>query len=454
MTELKKDKETPMTKTVSISATADLHGHLPQLQAADLAVVCGDIFPGGLDKDPYAQGVWFKNEFLPWVDRQDCNHVILIAGNHDHWIEKNNESLRREYAPEALKKLIYLCDTGMVFKGLKIYGTPWVPTPFRNKAFSMEEDGLREKYAKIPQKVDLLLTHTVPYDCNHIGFSERDMQDLGSRELRKAVESRDIRFLVGGHIHSSSERIAHMDFGFRHTEMANVACCDCDKQPSRLPICFPISVEGDNLTEIYRIACVGDSITYGFGLDDIRNESYPALLGEMMGSHFEVKNFGRSGAGLWEGGAFPYTSTIEYFRAIDYDADVYVICLGTNDLVQTVDNKFINAFKEDYEKLVRTIHERAVAYAVFLATIPPVPALFKPGEDEAVKKINRAIAAVAKETGSNLIDLNKAFGDNADLFSDGVHPNPDGARLLAETVYKAFGKTLPKRPRVRIEEDL
>lgn len=236
-----------MIKEITISATADLHGHLPQLQAADLAVVCGDIFPGGLDKDSYAQGVWFKNEFLPWVDKQDCNHVILIAGNHDHWIEKNNESLRMEYAPEVLKKLIYLCDSGMEFKGLKIYGTPWVPTPFHNKAFSMEEDGLREKYAKIPQKVDLLLTHTVPYDCNHIGFSDRDMQDLGSKELRKAVESRDIRFLIGGHIHSSSERIAHMDFGFRHTEMANVACCDCNKQPSRLPIRFPVSLEEETI---------------------------------------------------------------------------------------------------------------------------------------------------------------------------------------------------------------
>lgn len=190
------------------------------------------------------------------------------------------------------------------------------------------------------------------------------------------------------------------------------------------------------------------------GLDDIRNESYPAMLGKLMGSSFEVKSFGRRGAGLWEGGAFPYTSTIEYFRAIDYDADVYVICLGTNDLVQTIDNKFIKAFKEDYEKLVQTIHERAVAYAIFLATIPPVPALFKPGEEEAVKKINRAIAAVAKETGSILIDLNKAFGDNADLFSDGVHPNPDGARLLAETVYMAFSKTLPKKPRIQLGEDL
>ena len=244
--------------SVLISAIADLHGHLPQMPKADLTVICGDIFPGEMDKDPEAQGTWFRDVFLPWVDKIESQRVVLVAGNHDHWIEKNNESLRREFAPEALKKLIYLCDSGMEFKGLTIYGTPWVPTPFHNKAFSMEEAGLREKYAKIPQKVDLLLTHTVPYDCKHIGFSERDMQDLGSRELRKAVESRDIRFLIGGHIHSSSERIAHMDFCFHHTEMANVACCDCYKQPSRLAIRFSISVEEENEpSEIYRIACVG-----------------------------------------------------------------------------------------------------------------------------------------------------------------------------------------------------
>ena len=425
-----------MLKSLSISATADLHGHLPQLQAADLAVVCGDIFPGGLDKDPYAQGVWFKNEFLPWVDRQDCNHVILIAGNHDHWIEKNNELLRREYAPEALKKLIYLCDSGMEFKGLKIYGTPWVPTPFVNKAFSSSnEEFLREKYSQIPQQVDLLLTHTVPYDCNHIGFSERDMQDLGSRELRKAVESRDIRFLIGGHIHVSSERIAHMDFGFRHTEMANVACCDCDKQPSRLPLRFPISVEEDDLVETYRIACVGDSITYGFGLDDIHKESYPALLEKLMGSRFEVKNFGRSGGGRWEGGAFPYTSTIEYFRAIDYDADVYVICLGTNDLVQTIDDKFIKAFKEDYKALIKSVTDRTAGW-VYITTIPPVPSLYAYGKDEPVRKMNQAIVEIAEEEHIEVIDLYKTFGSKPGLFSDGVHPNPEGARLIAETVYQ------------------
>jgi len=233
-----------MARISTISAIADLHGHLPQMQHADLAVVAGDIFPGALDKDPDGQGDWFRAAFLPWVEKQECTHVILVAGNHDHWIDAHNEEMLKEFAPSAGKKLVYLCDSGFVFHGVKIYGTPWVPTPFVNKAFSLCDDSqLREKYTHIPQDVDLLITHTVPYDCNYIGFSDRDMRDLGSKELREAVDTRNIRFLVGGHIHEPRERIAHMDFGERHTEMANVACCDNQKNPIRFPILINISVK-------------------------------------------------------------------------------------------------------------------------------------------------------------------------------------------------------------------
>lgn len=233
-----------MIKRVFISAIADLHGNLPEMQYASLVIICGDIFPGELDKDPDGQGSWFRAVFLPWVDKIECRRVVLVAGNHDHWIEANNENLLEEFAPSAGKKLVYLCDSGFEFRRLKIYGTPWVPTPFVNKAFSSDDsDFLRERYSRIPQNVDLLVTHTVPYDCNHIGFSDRDMKDLGSKELREAVASRNVRFLVGGHIHEARERIAHMDFGERHTEMANVACCDNNKRPFRLPVCLRISEE-------------------------------------------------------------------------------------------------------------------------------------------------------------------------------------------------------------------
>ncbi len=233
---------------VLISAIADLHGHLPQMPKADLAVVCGDIFPGEMDKDPDSQGTWFRDVFLPWVDKIESQRVILVAGNHDQWIAAHNGELLRDFAPSAGKKLVYLCDSGMEFKGLKIYGTPWMPVssgfPKRNRAFVLEDNRLlAQRYSLIPERLDLLLTHTVPYDCDKIGFSEKDMLDLGSKELRKAVEARNIRFLVGGHIHETRERIAHMDFENSHTEMANVACCDNFKQPFRLPICFTINVE-------------------------------------------------------------------------------------------------------------------------------------------------------------------------------------------------------------------
>ena len=92
-------------------------------------------------------------------------------------------------------------------------------------------------------------------------------------------------------------------------------------------------------------------------------------------------------------------------------------------------------------------------YQVFVSTIPPVPQLFKSGEDEPVRKLNKAIAAVVQERPwVGLIDLYKAFGDNESLFSDGVHPNAEGARLSAETVYKTFKMTLPEHPK-HTEED-
>lgn len=438
-----------MTKHISISAIADLHGHLPQMQRSDLAIVAGDIFPGGLDKDPYVQGVWFRDSFLNWVEQQECNHVILVAGNHDHWIAKNNAALMKEFAPEQLKKLIYLCDNGMVFKGVRIYGTPWMPTPFVNKAFSSDDsDFLREKYSRIPQNVDILITHTVPYDCNYIGFSDRDMRDLGSKELREAVASRNVRFLVGGHIHEARERIAHMDFGESHTEMANVACCDNQKQLIRLPIRFHISVEyvRKKLDRPFKVACVGDSITYGFGLNDRQNECYPAQLQKLLGSDYEVKGFGRNGACIRKNGGLPYMSTIEFFRAIDWDADAYIICLGTNDLVNKIDDEFLKAFKEDYKELIRAIQEqtgileRAKDYEpIYLAEIPPVPQLFKTWDEEkAIRDINNTIKDITNEYHLERVDFNTCFGwsdEVEDLFSDGIHPNARGAKLLAESAY-------------------
>ena len=76
-------------KRIILNATADLHGHLPDMLPCDLTVICGDIFPGEMDRDTEAQGVWFRNAFIPWVERIPSERVILIGGNYDYWIEAN-----------------------------------------------------------------------------------------------------------------------------------------------------------------------------------------------------------------------------------------------------------------------------------------------------------------------------------------------------------------------------
>lgn len=84
--------EVPKSGTkVSKTATFDTHGYLSVMQAADLAVVCGDIFPGEMDKDPKAQGEWFRQAFHPWAQQIQSERVILIAGIHDHWIASHSD---------------------------------------------------------------------------------------------------------------------------------------------------------------------------------------------------------------------------------------------------------------------------------------------------------------------------------------------------------------------------
>ena len=56
-----------------------------------------------------------------------------------------------------------------------------------------------------------------------------------------------------------------------------------------------------------RVACVGDSITYGFGISDRERDSYPAQLQRDLGEAWQVRNFGSNGATALERGTKPYS---------------------------------------------------------------------------------------------------------------------------------------------------
>ena len=109
-------------------------------------------------------------------------------------------------------------------------------------------------------------------------------------------------------------------------------------------------------TEQIKVACVGDSITYGHGVANWKENNYPAVLQKLLGDGYHVANFGSTGACVNPNGDQPYRSGKVYQESLAYDADILIFMLGTNDSKQE-NWKGIEAFKENYKELLSTYLE-------------------------------------------------------------------------------------------------
>ena len=70
--------------------------------------------------------------------------------------------------------------------------------------------------------------------------------------------------------------------------------------------------------EVIRVACIGNSITYGAGIANREQNSYPAQLQAYLGPDYEVRNFGVSATTLLRSGDYPYVRTAAYRQALGY----------------------------------------------------------------------------------------------------------------------------------------
>lgn len=80
-----------------------------------------------------------------------------------------------------------------------------------------------------------------------------------------------------------------------------------------------------------RIACIGDSITYGSGIEDRDKDGYPAVLQRMLGSGYDVRNYGISARVMTRNGDYPFMDEQAYADARAFLPDIVTIMLGTND---------------------------------------------------------------------------------------------------------------------------
>ena len=190
-----------------------------------------------------------------------------------------------------------------------------------------------------------------------------------------------------------------------------------------------------------KVACVGNSVTYGYGLDRPEVNAYPAQLQRLLGDGFEVGNFGKSGATLLNKGHRPYMQQEEFKKAIAFAGDRVIIHLGLNDTDPRNWPNYRDEFVSDYLALIDSFRLVNPKCKIAICRMTPISnrhQRFESGTRDWYWQIQKSIEEIAEIANVSLIDLQEGLYNRPDLLPDALHPNIEGAGIIARTVYSAL----------------
>lgn len=194
----------------------------------------------------------------------------------------------------------------------------------------------------------------------------------------------------------------------------------------------------------FQIDCIGDSITSG-----VKAPSYPRILQGLFNNagmdHVQVNNRGKEGFTVGDYLSFlqeePNASLFQ-----KRDIGLIILLLGSNDTRDTV-NTTVEDFNSTYRDFIQLLQTKTKH--IFVMNIPEYQApldIFWKGQnhtfnavDRINEELNPVIVDITKLFGINIIDIHTQFKENENkIYLDGIHPNPTGNKIIAETCYQSI----------------
>lgn len=185
-----------------------------------------------------------------------------------------------------------------------------------------------------------------------------------------------------------------------------------------------------------KIACIGDSITFGSGVAAREKLNYPSQLGYLLGDEYEVKNFGVSGRTMLNKGNAPYTKEKAYKDSLSFEPNIVIIKLGTNDS-KPPNWKFKAEFQQDTSALIESYRSLPSKPRIILCQpVPVVKTRWGISEKVTRGEVAPAIRDVALANKVELFDFHPVLANHLQDLPDGVHPNAFGAEKMARAMYR------------------
>ncbi len=190
---------------------------------------------------------------------------------------------------------------------------------------------------------------------------------------------------------------------------------------------------------ITKVACIGNSITYGSGVVNREMNSYPAQLQTYLTDQYQVENFGVGGTTTLSQGNNPYIKTPEFKKSLEFNPDIVIIKLGTNDS-KAINFEHIENFKADYQNIIDQYKNLETTPRIIL--ISPIKCFLTDPQSISDSRMQEIITPIIEELAiENDLEIINGYPLIGTTYvehhlPDRLHPSSIGAGMIAKHLYQ------------------